>query len=96
MKSVELEPYIKDCRVTSAGHLTFALNRSRVMIDGLTNVLTKGKDYGKLEEAAPFSVLLNDTVLQNDGTECQENLSLDQLRTTLLADHVKELLRWGG
>lgn len=97
MECPELKPFVEHCSVTGpAGHLTFYLNRRHVVQEVLNRIMDERENYGRPENPMSLHVLLHDTVMVNNSEECCEHLSLNQLRTTLLTEHVKETMKWNG
>ena len=87
MSTVE---FVKQCQVTSGGHLLLSLNKPDVTSAIFNNVIIKTEQYGKSSGQISQCLLLNPSISLSSQEE--DHLNLDQLRTILICEHTKELL----
>lgn len=86
--------FVRQCCVTSGGNLLLSLNKADVTSAVFNNIIKETDQYGQSSKQIHQCVLLNPSLSVH--VEDEGHLNLDQLRTILICEHIKELLNANG
>ncbi|XP_022801193.1 DALR anticodon-binding domain-containing protein 3-like isoform X1 [Stylophora pistillata] len=82
--------FVRQCCVTSGGHLLLSLYKSDLTSAVFNNIVKQTDQYGQSSKQTSQSVLLNPSM--SVRVDDEGHLNLDQMRTVLICEHIKELL----